>query len=280
MVTATFWHRELANVKCTIELLEGLNLGTAKIQDIELDLSRLLELYLANFEEVQAEFVYRARPNEGTELYHNVSQLWYPLAEHKPPLNRANCPNGSVFYCSDSIETALIEQKINAPGSTYTLLKCERINREKYPVVLEIGVNDLTAKHNPRLGGNRANPRTTIRTKFRNDSDYQANEVIHRFLIREFTKNVTNDERCLYKISAATAKQVLAVSGVDGICYPSVQSHFKGVNIAFKTEAVDRLYRPVECSLIKVIDVVGSPGYEVEMRRTSRSITHGWDITW
>src|SRR5262249_3612639 len=93
MVTTKFRHRELANVKCTIEFLEGLNLGKAKMQDIESALSHLLELYLANFEEVQAEFVYRARRNEGTELYHNISQLWYPLPEHKPPLNRANYPN-------------------------------------------------------------------------------------------------------------------------------------------------------------------------------------------
>jgi hypothetical protein len=235
---------------------------------------------VARYERINAPYVYRVRPNEGSAPYDSVGQLWYPKPEHVRKLGRANYKDKPVFYCSDSFNTAIIEQKINAPGESYTLLKCERVNKKDYPVVLEIGVNDITGKYNPRLGGDRPDPRVAIAEFINSDYELRKYKLFQHFLINRFTQRVNLGDEHLYKISAVFAEQVLSKKGVDGICFPSVQSGFKGVNVAFTTEAVDRLYRPIECQVVRVTDIVGDPGYRIEVTQRSRLISVDLKIEW
>jgi hypothetical protein len=96
----------------------------------------------------------------------------------------------------------------------------------------------------------------------------------------EFTKRINPEDDHLYKISAVFAHQVMNKEGVDGICFPSVQSHFKGVNVAFTTGAVDRLYKPVECYVLKVTDIISDPGYQIEVTHRSIAIGTNLEIEW
>jgi len=236
---------------------------------------------LARYEQIDAPYVYRVRPNDGREQYETIEQLWYP---RDPTLvkrfGRANYPNRPVFYCSDSPNTALIEQKINEPGDSYTILTCERMNRAEHPVVLEIGVNDVTGRFNPRLGGDRPHPRVAVAEFLNDDYEFRKYTLFQDFLINQFTKLVGPEDDHLYKITAVITEQILSKTGVDGICFPSVQSDFKGVNVAFTTQASDRLYRPIQCKVVRVTEIIGHPAYRIAPILESEPIRRDGKIEW
>jgi hypothetical protein len=237
--------------------------------------------YLARYEQINAPYVYRVRPNDGRERYETVEQLWYPKDPNViKKFGRANYPKRPVFYCSDSPNTALIEQKINEPGDSYTVLTCERMNRIEHPFVFEIGVNDITGQFNPRLGGNRPHPRVAVAGFLNDDYEFRKYTLFQDFLINQFTKVIDSEDDHLYKITAVITEQVLNKIGVDGICFPSVQSVFKGVNVAFTTQAVDRLYRPIQCHVVKVTEIIDDPGYRIEPVSESEPIGRDGRIAW
>jgi hypothetical protein len=221
-------YTKLRHIRREIRYLADLNLKKTKTRHLETRLSVFLGDYLARYEQINAPYVYRVRPNKGSDLYRNIQKLWYPEPEYVRKFGRANYVGKPVFYCSDSFNTAIIEQKINAPGESYTVLKCERVNKKEYPVVLEIGVIDITGKYNPRVGGDRPAPRVAVAEILNNDYELRKYNLFQRFLIDEFTKRIDPNDDHPYKISAVFAHQVMNREGVDGICFPSVQSHFKG----------------------------------------------------
>ncbi|MCM3904810.1 MAG: RES domain-containing protein [Pyrinomonadaceae bacterium] len=237
--------------------------------------------YVARYERINARFVYRVRLNHENQLFGRVQDLWYPpVPENINRLGRANYIGTPVFYCSDSENTAIIEQKINKPGHCYSVLKCERLDMQMFPVVFEIGVNDITAKLNPRLGGDRPDPEMAVAEFLNNGYDVRKYNLYQRFLITEFTKPVRPGEEYRYKISAVVANQVMGKVGVDGVCFPSVQSQFKGVNVAFSSTAIDRLYRAVECKVVRVTKIIGDRGYQIEITHHSRPIGKDLIIEW
>lgn len=273
-------HTRLRHIRREIRYLTGLNLKKTKLRHLETRLRVFLGNYLARYEQINAPFVYRVRPNEQVDHYDNVCDLWYPKPEQVKKFGRANYEGKPVFYCSDSCQTAIIEQKINIPGESYSVLKCERINMKEFPIVLEIGVNDITGRLNPRLGGDRPDPRAAVEAFLNTDYEVRRYDLYQQFLINEFTRRINQGDEHLYKVSAVFAEQVLDKDGVDGICFPSVQSRFNGVNVAFTTEAIDRLYRPIECRVVKVTDIIGDPGYRIDVTHRSKAIVGRSKIEW
>jgi hypothetical protein len=260
-----------------IEALEKRDLRKAKISDLEDELSDIMKGWATRPLLVEAKDVFRVRPNSSSELFRTVGDLWYPPRERTLRLGRANDIGKPVFYCADSVNTAFIENKITTVNDSYTVLKCSRVH--KNPMVVDVGVHPLTARHNPNVGGTAPDGDTELRETLRRNGSWRGNELIRSFLLRQFSKIVLPGEEHQYKITIA-ASQLLLSSNVDGICYPSVSSNSMGVNIAFKTEAVDRLYRPVECSVIRVLEIVGNPGYLVQETHRAKSIAQDWEINW
>jgi hypothetical protein len=147
-------------------------------------------------------------------------------------------------------------------------------------MVIDVGVHPITAKHNPNVGGTAPELDTELKGNVQRNNGWRENELIRTFLVRQFSKIVPPGEEHQYKITIAASQLLLSGNTIDGICYPSVSSTYMGVNMAFKTEAVDCLYKPVECSVIKVLEIGCSPGYFVQETHRAKSIVEDWEIDW
>lgn len=75
-------HTKLRHIRREIRYLTGLNLKKTKLRHLETRLRVFLGNYLARYEQINAPFVYRVRPNETPNPYHDVCDLWYPKSEH------------------------------------------------------------------------------------------------------------------------------------------------------------------------------------------------------
>lgn len=68
---------------------------------------------------------------------------------------------------------------------------------KEFPVILEIGVNDITGRFNPRLGGDRPDPRSALEAFLHNDYEVRKYDLYQRFLLNEFTRRINQQEEHL-----------------------------------------------------------------------------------
>jgi hypothetical protein len=186
--------------------------------------------------------------------------LWYP---DKCKMNRANEEDKPVFYCSDSIYTAISEivDKNFENGGEVTAIECEVCDIDKictaplgFPPNTKFEVTNggvAMAWHEHR--------KDKLRQRFKHESDIDeklANiELIDNFLNVEFNKFVGKGEEYKYKITAAIAKVYLENPSklLNGICYQGVKNK-SGSNFSFTAEAADANFILKKIMYFKIVN--------------------------
>lgn len=280
--------REISNIK-------RLNLKKLQFSYVYKQVSNLMMRNYSNIEaRYKNKFYYRARINEGGQHFDRVGDLWYP-PKHKTKINRANTEGRPVFYCSDTLETAVLEVNLSK-GDVVTIMQCAikdwKVNINKLRiVVLGFPPNakfGIKGSNKTEVWGERS--KKVLQKYFSEkglvDEKLEINELIDGFLNIEFRKVIDKKYNYKYKITASIAKMYLdnpAGSHINGICYPSIERRLTGINWAFTTQIVDALFVPTRFVKFKITDRYMRNGqriYKTERILYSEEITQSYIIRW
>lgn len=226
---------------------------------------------------------WRARKNIGDALFNHVSELWYPKPEHVKDFGRMNQPEKPVFYISASHQTAVLETRAN-PGDVVTVLEIGLRAETDLPHVMEIGVAEKASEHNLPTTVNLLDNTPAGRAFL--GSDITKNLMIRSFLAREVTRIVEPSDAYMFKVSAAICERLTSSDKIDGVEYPSIAGDGSaskgGTNLAVKPASADRLFKPVGCFVLRVIDCVlqPTPGLLVQCVNVATHILSDGSIKW
>lgn len=272
--------------------LKKLDLFTVECAYLENQIRELLNAgYVSRLLNIRHPIVYRVRINETNEPFKNTRELWWPKPECIKVKGRLNDVGESVFYCSDSENTAIIEKQPKL-GEVLTVVEAELIDRKKMPLVVELGLPEFTGKSNPNYGG--IAPESDFRQKqfMKREGISQTSPLLRDYLVSEFMKSVAPGNEHEYKTTIAIARILMAPGivndngewmsniTVDGLSYPSIASEKLGVNTAIRTESAESLYRPVRCIVYRVQEHGSRAHYRVGELMKSRSIEPDGTIDW
>lgn len=197
----------------------------------------------------------RVRKNIGETLFQNVDQLSYIkkqkiIDDYLTEFGRANQPHQVIFY--GAVETTnLKQQRITAIAETSELFQNPdgvNLNGEFYTVsrwtnkselsIAEVVFSSEAIQINPDI--KRAFEKQTEFAKQVGQDDLEFYTDFLVFISNQFArpKQTHND----YKISTAYTNLVLKHPGVQGIAFPSVQTKYVGVNVAFEPKIIDEYF--------------------------------------
>lgn len=280
-------------IRRRIHDLRKLNLTTVKDAYLEQRVRELLNIgYVARPLLVNASEAYRVRLNEGGKLFTNTKDLWYPPANYIKAKGRVNDVGESVFYYSDTEDTAVIEKRPEL-GDILTVLKAELIDPKVRPHVMVLGIHEFTARSNPNYGGTPPEFDEKQKQFLEREGISKTNPLLQAYLTEEFMRQVNPGNEHEYKITIAITKilmnepELLNEDGspavgaiIDGFAYPSIAADNVGANVALKTESADRLYRPVSCTLYRVEEKKDDTHYTVGKLKWSTSIEADGTVNW
>lgn len=276
-----------------IRALRNLNLVTVDERYLEGQVRELLNIgYVARPLIVNASIAFRVRINDGERLFTNTKELWHPPPQYITAKGRVNDVGESVFYYSDSENTAVIEKRPEL-GDILTVLEAELIDPNKQPRVMVLGIHEYTAQSNPNYGG--TPPQYDAKQKQFTDREgiSKTNPLLQAYLTKEFMRQVSPGNEQEYKITIAIAKILMnepellnedgsRVEGVtvDGFAYPSIASNNLGANVALRTDSADQLYKPVAATVYQVEEKRDETHYTVGKLKWSTSIEEDGTINW
>lgn len=142
----------IQQIRDNIEMLERADLSVVSNDELRACIQRLLQGYAWRPKNVKMKTAYRAR--SPGEKYQCISQLWYPPPQIVKTMGRANAPGESVFYCANSEATAILEMRPKI-GEKLAVLQAVLKDVNVGPYVFEIGLPELAAQHNPKVGTDR-----------------------------------------------------------------------------------------------------------------------------
>ncbi len=276
-----------------IRILQKIDLRTIDDDALERQVRKLLGAgYISRLLQINKAKLYRVRINDGTKLFENTKRLWWPPPECVKSRSRINNVGESVFYGGDSESTCIIETRPEA-GDTLTLLEVDLKDPTKLPLITEVGIHQYTGKSNPKYGGTPPELDVSQREFIAHEGLTDTIPLLRDYITEEFLRTVARDNEHEYKITTAIAQILLNEPGIvteqgipvndaviDGISYPSIAGDKLGVNTAFKTEAVDRLYKPVSCIVYEVKEKKSEVNYIIDRINYSVSIDTDGTIHW
>lgn len=266
-----------------VRAIDELDRRDASFSAIQQHVDAILPGYCCVTRVVDCKQAWRARKNLGNTLFTHVDELWYPKPELVKYFGRMNQPARPVFYISASHQTALLEARAN-PGDLVTILEIGLRAETSLPHVMEIGVAEKASQHNLPTTVNILENTAAGRALLR--GDVEKNLLIRNFLAKEVTQIVSHDDTHIFKVSAAIYDRLTSSDEIDGVEYPSIAGDGTaskgGVNLAIKPASADRLFKPVGCFVIRVIDCVlqPTPGLLVECTNTATNILPDGSIEW
>ena len=224
-------------------------------------------------------------------LFSTVSQLWYPPSEGVNSRGRVNLVHESVFYCAESLNTAVLEMRPK-PGQYLTLLECSFVEGAT-PNVFDAGVYEGPRQLNPNYGGGRPEKDTQFQAFLQDQGIKEATELIRTFLVSQFMKVVDQGKEYEYKITNMIARVLLNEFAfvrkddftpvqvvADGIVYASIAAEAKAPNVAFTCKAADRLLKPFACCVyfVESLNETGRP--ILQKSHVAQSLNADGTITW
>lgn len=204
----------------------------------------------------------RVRKNRSGELFKHIDDLGYiknPMVIDRFTLfGRANCPHQIMFY--GALETQLIDKpRLTAiaetsslfrlpnqdchDGETYTVSRWEN---QKEMLVVEVVFSEFALANNDEIRLSFERQKIFLASMNLSKQEFDFNLEFLVFISEQFAKKVNNHNE--YKISVAYTNIALKHPDVRGICYPSVQTDYFGVNIVLPTKVVDEYLKPKICS--------------------------------
>ena len=292
-------------IKEQIRELENLDLEAADEDKLYNSALHLLAAYIGRQISLNStNRFYRVRKNSDERLRNDRGLEWYPplfselrLMWYPPPVacktrGRVNRAGESVFYCADSIDTAVLEMKPHF-GEYLTILECAFINDKVQPNIFEAGIHEGPGRFNPNYGDSTPDEDERYRQFLKLQGIEEQTSLIRSFLISQFTRNVAvgceHEYRITNAISAVFLNEFAFIAKsdfmpseikADGIAYASVAAETKGANIAFTCEAADRLLRPVACGVFVLEESANSPWGEIRRTHRAERITPEGRIIW
>lgn len=275
-----------------INVLKKLDLSTVDCAFLENQVRELLGVgYVSRLLQIRYPIIYRARINDTNGPFENTRKLWWPKPECIKERGRLNDVGESVFYFSDSENTAIIEKQPKL-GDVVTVIEAELVDQNKMPLVVELGLPEFTGKSNPNYGG--LAPESDFRQMefMEREGISQTNPLLRNYLVSEFMKSVAVGHEHEYKTTIAIARILMApgiiddngrwVSDIeiDGLSYPSIAAENLGANTAIRKESADRLYRPARCTAYRVQERSSDTHYQVGELMKSSSIETDGTINW
>ncbi|WP_422079760.1 RES domain-containing protein [Ulvibacterium sp.] len=204
----------------------------------------------------------------------NISQF----SEHSyPPINltgfnRCNFPKSPVFYCSDNPMTALMEVVRNTDYKQrkFCISKWELINSDEQFAFQTFLQTEL---HRDNYYGVLKNAEIDqLDEPFENKLDRERKAGLLEYL--KFLHSVfISDES--YALSASIAHRTLNAKhnlATDILMYPSIQTQYKGVNMAINPNFVDNMMR------VQRFYIVELENYNIENGKFNVSISKYGDI--
>lgn len=280
-------------VRRRITALKKVDLERISDRDIERQVRSLLGLgYVTSPLYLNKPTVYRVRANKDVQCFDTVQNLWYPKPEFVLRRGRCNEVNAPVFYCADSDMTAIIELRPNV-GDLLTVLEIKLKDSKSQPMVMTVGIHEFTAKTNPKYGGVPPDQDKEHQLFLKEEGLLETNPLLNQYLTDVFMQVVDEDNEDGYKITAAIARIMFGQDEffnkdgtpapkqeVHGLAYPSIRADKFGANVAFTTNAADKLYRPVCATLVRVEEKIDETHYTVGILKQSNSIAQDGTIEW
>ncbi len=280
------------SIKERTSALKNLDLASVDVVYLESQIRDLLNIgYVSRLQKVRHPRVYRVRINDTNEPFENTRELWWRKPECNKVRGRVNDVGESVFYCSDSENTAVIEKQPEM-GDVLTVLEAELVDPNKMPLVVELGLHEFTGKSNPNYGGIPWESDFKQKDFMKREGISQTNPLLRDYLVSEFMKSVSPGKEHEYKTTIAIARILIGPGivnddgewvrdiKIDGLSYPSIASEKLGVNSAILREAADRLYRPAACTVYRVQKRESSIHYGLGELMRSESIDVDGTINW
>ena len=197
----------------------------------------------------------RVRKNIGDKLFTSVDELSYikdqdVIDKYLTEFGRVNMPHQPIFY--GAIETTNIKHQrstaiaetselfqnvngVNFQGELYTISRWT--NREELSLV-EVVFSSDAIKINPDI--RKAFEMQTQFAKQAGQDDLQFYTDFLIFISDQFARpKVTHND---YKISTAYTNLAMTHPLVQGIVFPSVQTKYIGVNVAFEPKIIDNYF--------------------------------------
>ena len=282
------------SIKARIRDLKKLDLATVNDAYLERQIRELLDVgYVSRLLYINLPRVYRVRINENNKPFKNTRQLWWPPPGSIKEIGRLNRIGESVFYCSDSEDTAIIEKQPRE-RDVLTVLEAALIDPSKQALVTELGVHEFSGKSNPKYGGTPPGSDLRLKQFTKSEGISQTNPLLRDYLTKEFLKDVAPNKKHQYKTTIAIAHILIndpeivneedgmpvPSIKIDGLSYPSIASEKLGANFALRIEAADRLYKPVACTVYRVEKRKTATSYTVGTLMKSESIQPNGTIDW
>lgn len=204
----------------------------------------------------------RVRKNRTGELFKHVDELGYikesSVIEKFTSFGRANCPHQIMFY--GALETKLIDkQRLTAIAETSSLLRIpnqdchdgetytvSRWENQQEMIVVEVVFSEFALANNDEIRNSFEKQKSFLASMNLTKEDFDFNLEFLVFISEQFAKKVSDHNE--YKISAVYTNMALKHPEVRGICYPSVQTDYFGVNIVLPPQVVDKNLIPKTCS--------------------------------
>ena len=104
--------------------------------------------------------------------------------------------------------------------------------------------------------------------------------MIRKFLADEFTKIVSVGDEHEYRLSARIAHNLMSGDS-DGIVYASIATPWSGVNVALRTQSLDRLFTACACMEVEIVQQFDDDrGFETRKVRGATEISPDGRILW
>ncbi len=271
-----------------LRALERLDLSRASEQQAFDSFARAFNGYITRSAIIGTNGVFRARRNEGRELFEEAAELWYPPAE-LVGRGRFNATGESRFYASSEFHGAVFEM-LPAPGDRLTVLVAGAIDRESRLELAHVGLERALVDR--EITG-------TMGDGLRKDEGFSAMlremGIERRWLaLDDFLASIGTtayppvESADRYKLTVAAAKFLSHGDRFDGLIYPSVGIDLRGFNLCLGTAAADRAYFPFEAYLLEIVDerpgpwtdTPGGLAFSVRVVRRSSGISFSGQIEW
>ncbi|MGE8943113.1 RES domain-containing protein [Leptospira interrogans] len=200
----------------SLNALEADALGGVTTEKLLRRFSALSKGFSLGVAKVSVRHAFRARRNLAQRPFENVSELWYPPAEHvnRGRLNEERSP---LFYASDSHQAAIWELKPNR-GDVITVLEVRLKKASHHVQAIVIGdLSHINRARKPILQKGTFIPPDAFRKRIGIEK-YEKSVVIDRKIAGWFA----SDSDYLYPLTIAISRSFFAIPGVTGIVYPSV----------------------------------------------------------
>jgi hypothetical protein len=257
-------------IRNSIGALDLIDYETITIAEIESLLSPIFKGYSIKapiFD--QGLHIYRCRIFN-TNKPNDLHELSYPKNEHIRKYGRANDIGKSMFYGSISKNIPFFELKIKA-GDKIAM----SIWKTKDKLLLNhIG---FTKEVEEKLKSGRS--LSSIYDFVSETKNFNnLNNFVYNYLANCFSKNVSELNNNLYKLSVAIANILLAGDLLQGILYPTVAMSGNSDNIVLKPEYVDENLEFISVEYLNITGVVGQK-YSFDTLDSATEIING-KILW